>query len=122
MVCLTNRQAGSGGDMLPWEFQQLGMGPVIGTRSWGGLVGLSAFIRLIDGGGLSAPDYRIYDPKGKWVVEKVGVEPDIIVDLDPVEMSRGEDAQLRTAIDVLMKKIEEEPRPWPEHEPFEIDE
>ncbi len=122
MVCLTNRQAGSGGDMLPWEFQQLGMGPVIGTRSWGGLVGLSAFIRLIDGGGLSAPDYRIYDPKGKWVVENVGVEPDIIVDLDPVEMSRGEDAQLRTAIDVLMKKIEEEPRPWPEHEPFEIDE
>ena len=53
MVCLTNRQAGSGGDMLPMEFQMRGMGPVIGTRTWGGLVGVSMFISLIDGGGLT---------------------------------------------------------------------
>ena len=64
LAMLTNRQAGSGGDMLPMEFQMQGLGPVIGTRTWGGLVGVSMFIRMIDGGGLTAPDYRIYDPRG----------------------------------------------------------
>jgi tricorn protease len=121
LVCLTNRQAGSGGDMLPMEFRMKGMGPVIGTRTWGGLVGVSMWIDLIDGGGISAPDYRIYNPKGKWIVENVGVEPDIVVDLDPVEVARGHDAQLMKAIEVLMEKIKEDPRPWPEHEPFTAD-
>ena len=73
MACLTNRQAGSGGDELPEEFQQFNLGPVIGTRSWGGLVGVSMFIPLIDGGGLTAPDYRIYNEKGEWLVENEGV-------------------------------------------------
>jgi tricorn protease len=118
MVCLTNRQAGSGGDMLPMEFKMKGMGPVIGTRTWGGLVGVSMWIRLIDGGGLSAPDYRIYGPDGNWVVENTGVEPDIVVDLDPAEVARGHDAQLMKAIEVLKKEIKEDPRPWPRHEPF----
>ncbi|UCF67053.1 MAG: PD40 domain-containing protein [Acidobacteriota bacterium] len=121
MVCLTNRQAGSGGDMLPMEFQMREMGPVIGTRTWGGLVGVSMWIELIDGGGLSAPDYRIYDPDGKWIVENVGVEPDIVVDLHPEEMKRGHDAQLIKAIEVLMDEIREDPRPWPQHEPFPTD-
>ena len=121
LVCLTNRQAGSGGDMLPMEFQMMKMGPVIGTRTWGGLVGVSMWIPLIDGGGMSAPDYRIYDPSGTWIVENVGVEPDIVIDLDPVEMSNGYDAQLMKAIEVLMKKIKEDPRSWPKHEPFPVD-
>jgi len=121
LVCLTNRQAGSGGDMLPMEFQMKGMGPVIGTRTWGGLVGVSMWIPLIDGGGLSAPDYRIYTPGGEWIVENEGITPDIIVDLDPVEMSNGYDAQLMKAIEVLKEKIKEEPRPWPEHPPVEVD-
>ncbi len=118
MVCLTNRQAGSGGDMLPFEFKQRDMGPVIGTRTWGGLVGVSMWIDLIDGGGLSAPDYRIYDRQGNWIIENEGLTPDIIVDNHPAEMKRGHDAQLKKAIEVLQKKIEEEPRPWPEHKPF----
>jgi len=121
LVCLTNRQAGSGGDMLPMEFRMKGMGPVIGTRTWGGLVGVSMFIGLVDGGGVSAPDYRIYDPSGKWVVENEGVTPDIELDLDPVEMSRGYDAQLMKGIEVLLQKIKEDPRPWPVHEPFTED-
>ncbi len=121
LACLTNRQAGSGGDMLPMEFQMLGMGPVIGTRTWGGLVGVSMWISLIDGGGLSAPDYRIYDPEGYWIVENTGVEPDIVVDLDPVEMARGHDAQLMKAVEYLLERIKEDPRPWPEHEPFPVD-
>ena len=116
LACLTNRQAGSGGDELPFEFQLLGLGPVIGTRSWGGLVGVSMFIDLVDGGGLTAPDYRIYDPNGKWVVENTGVTPDVEVELHPAEMARGYDAQLMKGIEVLAKKIAEGPRPWPKHE------
>jgi tricorn protease len=118
LAMLTNRQAGSGGDMLPMEFQMRGLGPVIGTRTWGGLVGVSMFIQMIDGGGLTAPDYRIYDPQGNWIVENQGITPDIEIDLDSAEMARGHDAQLETAIDYLLKKIEEEPRPWPQHGPY----
>jgi len=117
-VCLTNRQAGSGGDMLPMEFRKRGMGPIIGTRTWGGLVGVSMWISLIDGGGLSAPDYRIYDTNGEWIVENEGVVPDIIVDLHPEEVARGYDAQLMKAVEVLLQKIKEESLPWPEHKPF----
>ncbi|WP_457565507.1 S41 family peptidase, partial [Caldithrix abyssi] len=120
LACLTNRQAGSGGDLLPFLFRKKGMGPVIGTRSWGGLVGVSMWASLVDGGGLSAPDYRIYDTDGKWVVENEGVAPDpgFEIDNDPVQMHKGYDAQLMKAVDYLMKKIKEEPRPWPKHEPF----
>ena len=121
MACLTNRQAGSGGDMLPDEFQLFNMGPVIGTRTWGGLVGVSMFIPLIDGGGLSAPDYRIYNEKGEWIVENEGVTPDIIIDNRPKEMKEGYDAQLMKAVEVVMKKIEEEPRSWPEHPAFTVE-
>lgn len=121
LVCLTNRQAGSGGDMLPMEFKMKQMGPVIGTRTWGGLVGVSMWISMIDGGGLSAPDYRIYDPQGKWIVENEGIEPDIVVELNSVEMTRGYDAQLMKGIEVLMKNIKEEPRPWPKHQAFPVD-
>jgi tricorn protease len=120
MVCLTNKQAGSGGDMLPMEFKMKGMGPVIGTRTWGGLVGVSMWIDFVDGGGLSAPDYRIYDTEGNWIVENEGVEPDIVVDLHPAEMVRGYDAQLMKGIEILLEKIKEDPRPWPEHEPFPV--
>lgn len=115
---LTNRQAGSGGDMLPAEFQLKKMGPVIGTRTWGGLVGISMFTPLVDGGGFTAPDYRVYSTDGKWVIENEGVTPDIVVDLDPAEMAQGHDAQLMRAVDYLMKKIAEEPRPAPARPAF----
>ena len=122
MVCLTNRQAGSGGDMLPMEFQLLKMGPVIGTRTWGGLVGVSMFYGLVDGGGLSCPDYRIYTPEGKWIVENEGVAPDIIVDLDPREVfDEGLDAQLMRGIEELKKMIAADPRVWPKHPEFPKD-
>jgi tricorn protease len=118
MACLTNRQAGSGGDMLPMEFKKRGLGPVIGTRSWGGLVGVSAPLPLIDGGSVTAPDYRIYDVDGAWIVENEGVQPDVVVDLHPAEVARGYDAQLEKAIEVLMEKITADPRPWPQHGPY----
>ncbi len=121
MVCLTNRQAGSGGDELPWEFRHRKMGKIIGTRSWGGLVGYSADYRLVDGGVITMPDYRIYDTHGKWTVENEGVTPDIPVDLEPAQMAKGYDAQLMKAVEVLMKEIKADPRPWPKHEPFPVD-
>jgi len=121
MVCITNRQAGSGGDMLPWEFRQLGMGPIIGTRTWGGLVGVSMFIRMVDGGTLTAPNYRIYDPSGDWVVENQGIRPDIVVDLDPREMARGYDAQLMRAVQELQQVIAADPIVWPRHPPYPAD-
>jgi len=120
-VCITNRQAGSGGDMLPMEFRMRKMGPIIGTRSWGGLVGVSMFLSMIDGGGLTAPDYRIYNPDGQWIVENEGVTPDIVVDWHPEEMSRGYDAQLMKAIEILKQKIKDDPRPWPKHAPYPVD-
>ena len=121
MVLLTNKQAGSGGDELPYEFRRKKMGLIIGTRTWGGLVGVSMFIQLVDGGGLTAPDYRIYSPEGKWIIENHGVDPDIVVDLDPVHMSKGNDSQLLKGIEILLKQIKDDPRNWPKHGPFPID-
>ncbi|MCU0224593.1 MAG: S41 family peptidase [Acidobacteria bacterium] len=117
LAMLTNRQAGSGGDMLPAEFQLKKMGPVIGTRTWGGLVGVSMFTPLVDGGGITAPDYRVYSTDGKWVIENEGVQPDIVVDLDPAEMQRGVDAQLMKAVDYLMEKIRTDPPRTPPRPP-----
>ncbi len=121
MVLLTNKQAGSGGDELPYEFRRKKMGLIIGTRTWGGLVGVSMFIQLIDGGGITAPDYRIYSPEGKWIIENHGVDPDIVVDLDPVQMSKGYDAQLMKGIEILLKEIKKDPKKWPKHGPFPVD-
>ncbi|HSO23853.1 MAG TPA: S41 family peptidase, partial [Chondromyces sp.] len=118
LALLTNRQAGSGGDMLPWEFREKGMGPVIGTRTWGGLVGVSMSLTLVDGSRLTCPDYRIYSPDGEWVVENEGVAPDIEVELEPADMARGVDAQLEKGIEVLLETIERDPPVPPTHPPF----
>ncbi len=121
MACLTNKYAGSGGDMLPFEFRELNMGPVIGTTTWGGLVGVSQYIPLIDGGMLTAPDYRIYNKQGEWIIENEGVTPDIKVELNSAEMARGQDAQLRKAIEYIQKQMEEKPVQWPQHQPYPVD-
>ncbi len=118
MVCLTNHEAGSGGDELPYQFRLLGLGPVIGTRTWGGLVGVSMSVPLVDGGSVTAPDYRIYTIDGRWVVENEGVAPDIEVELDPAEMARGRDAQLEKGVEVLLEAIAREPLVAPAHPPF----
>jgi len=121
MACLTNRYAGSGGDELPYEFKWNKMGPVIGTRTWGGLVGVSMFIELLDGSSLTAPDYRIYNENGDWIVENEGVEPDIVIEQNSLELSKGKDTQLMKAVEVLMEKIIEVPRSMPKHKPFPVD-
>ncbi|MDF1549503.1 MAG: hypothetical protein P1P88_16880 [Bacteroidales bacterium] len=79
------------------------------------------FLELIDGSGLTAPDYRIYNEKGDWVVENEGVEPDIVLEQNSLELSKGIDTQLMKAVEVIMKKIKEEPREMPVHKAYPVD-
>ena len=106
MTMLINGYAGSGGDMLPWLFQNAGMGPLIGSRTWGGLVGIQGGAPLIDGGFLSSPEFGIYDVKtGKWIAENNGVEPDIDVDARPDLVAKGGDPQLEKAVQHLQAEL-----------------
>ncbi len=100
-VLMINEFAGSGGDMFPWLFRQAKIGPLIGKRTWGGLVAVSP-IPLVDGGIYTAPDFAFYDHvAGKWDVENWGVAPDIDVDLDPYLWRQGRDSQLERSIDEI---------------------
>jgi tricorn protease len=97
-VMLINGWSGSGGDAFPTYFRQAGLGPLIGTRTWGGLIGISGTPSLTDGGGVTVPTFRMFDPKGQWFAEGHGVEPDIAVDDDPSQLAKGTDPQLQRAI------------------------
>ena len=79
------------------------------------------FLEMLDGSSLTAPDYRIYDENGNWVVENEGVEPDIVIEQNSLELFKGIDTQLMKAVEVLLKKIKEEPRPMPKHKPYPVD-
>ncbi|MCH2148270.1 MAG: PDZ domain-containing protein [Phycisphaerales bacterium] len=106
---LINGRAGSGGDMFPWLFRQAGLGPLIGTRTWGGLVGISGNPSPIDGGYIRVPRFGFYENDGTWGVEGHGVDPDIEVIADPSLMVDGGDPQLDVAIAQMLKAIEEQP-------------
>jgi tricorn protease len=109
MAMLSNSYAGSGGDALPYYFKAYELGPVIGTRTWGGLVGISRNIPLIDGGNVTFPEFGIYSLDGEWVVENYGVDPDIVIDNLPHEEIAGRDPQLEKAVEVLLEQIEADP-------------
>ena len=106
---LTNGYAGSGGDAFPWYFRERGLGPVIGTRTWGGLIGISGNPALADGGIVLAPTFRFVTPQGLWAVEGKGVEPDVVVVDRPDLEARGVDASLDRAIEELLRELEETP-------------
>jgi len=108
---LINQFSGSGGDALPWYFKRMGVGPLIGKRTWGGLVGISGYPPLIDGGGVTAPRWALSGLKGEWEVENRGIAPDIEVDDDPQLARAGHDAQLERAVAILMKDLAEHPVP-----------
>jgi tricorn protease len=108
-VMLINAWSGSGGDAFPYYFRAAGLGPLIGTRTWGGLIGISGAPALIDGGGVTVPTFSFYDPAGEWAVEGHGVEPDIEVVDDPSLMVDGGDPQLERAIAEVMKALEAGP-------------
>jgi tricorn protease len=104
-VMLINGWSGSGGDAFPDYFRKAGLGPLIGTRTWGGLIGISGSPELVDGGYLTVPTFRMYDPTGKWFLEGHGVDPDIEVPEDPAQLARGVDTQLERAITEVMKAL-----------------
>ncbi len=106
---LINGWSGSGGDAFPFYFRESKLGPLIGTRTWGGLIGISGAPPLVDGGSVTVPTFRMYDPQGKWFAEGHGVEPDIRVDENPTELARGRDTQLQRAIEDVMKRVEQLP-------------
>lgn len=109
-VMLINQYAGSGGDMLPWLFRQMKLGPLIGMRTWGGLVGISGSAPLVDGGFLSSPSFGIFDPKtNKWIAENTGVDPDIEVDNRPDLVAKGRDPQLERAVEYLLDQLKKSP-------------
>jgi len=105
---LINGNAGSGGDMFPWLFKENDLGPLIGTRTWGGLVGISTVPGLIDGGYTAVPNFGFYERDGTWGIEGHGVDPDIKVLDDPSKMLDGNDPQINVAVDHLLEKIKTE--------------
>jgi tricorn protease len=106
---LINGMAGSGGDAFPYYFRKAGIGPLIGTRTWGGLVGMSGNPRLIDGAYMSVPTFAFYETDGTWGVEGHGVDPDIEVIDDPAKMVDGSDPQLDAAIACMLDEVERNP-------------
>jgi tricorn protease len=118
-VMLADETAGSGGDLLPWMFKKLGLGPVVGTRTWGGLVGILGFPVLMDGGFVTAPDLAIWTEDG-FVVENEGVPPDVEVEQTPAEVIAGRDPQLEKAIEIVMKGLPKVAPPAPPRPPFPV--
>jgi len=110
-VMIINEMSGSGGDALPWYFRKAGLGLLVGTRTWGGLVGIGGYPELIDGGNVTAPRGALYGLNGEWEVENHGVAPDYEVDLDPAAYRQGRDAQLDKAIEIVMQQLKEHPLP-----------
>jgi tricorn protease len=108
-VMIVNESAGSGGDALPFYFHQRNIGPLVGTRTWGGLVGTLGTPPTIDGGGITAPSLAFYNLAGKWDIENVGVSPDIEVEISPAHAAAGRDSQLERAVQEALKLLEKNP-------------
>jgi tricorn protease len=108
--------AGSGGDELPHYFRQAGVGLLVGKRTWGGLVGIGDYPRLIDGGTVTAPNAAYWFPSGRWEVENHGVAPDLEVELDPQAVRAGHDPQLEKAVELALEALQKQP-PRPAKKP-----
>ncbi len=117
-VMMINEMSGSGGDALPWYFRKSNIGPLVGKKTWGGLVGIGGYPELIDGGHVTAPRAAIYGLNGDWEVENHGIAPDVDVDLEPAAWSQGRDAQLEKAIEVVMQQLKEHPLPEIKRPPY----
>ncbi len=109
MAMLINGWSGSGGDCFPFLFKQAGLGPLIGRRTWGGLIGISGAPALVDGGNITVPTFGIFSKEGKWIVESYGVDPDIEVIDDPALLAQGKDPQLDRAIQEVEAAIKAHP-------------
>lgn len=116
-VMLIDQDAGSGGDYLPYAFRHLGIGKLIGTRTWGGLIGIAANPPLMDGGQLYVPFFRFYDTEHDWSIENEGVAPDIEAELDPIATNAGRDTQLEAAVEEVLSQLETFEDPIPDEAP-----
>ena len=117
-VMLANGWSGSGGDCFPFYFQQSKLGPLIGERTWGGLIGITGAPGLIDGGRVTVPTFSIYDTAGKWIIEGHGVDPDIPVLDDPAALAQGRDPQLERAIEEVKQELIAHPTAAPQKPPY----
>ena len=108
-VMIINESAGSGGDALPYYFHQRQLGPLVGTRTWGGLVGTTGTPESIDGGGITAPSLAFYNLKGEWAVENEGITPDIEVENTAADVINGHDPQLERAVQEAMRLLQQSP-------------
>ncbi|MSR52554.1 MAG: protease [Gemmataceae bacterium] len=119
MACLLNEFSASDGDLFPYRFRHYKMGPLIGKRSWGGVVGIRGTLPLLDGGTLNRPEFSRVDVGGKeWIIEGYGVDPDIFQDNDPAKEFAGTDEQLNKGIEVILEKLKKEGRELPKLPPF----
>jgi tricorn protease len=108
-VMIINEGAGSGGDLLPWMFRKAQLGPIVGTRTWGGLVGNLEIHTLMDGGTITAPNIAGWAPDDGWVIENEGVPPDVEVEDSPQSLLAGRDPQLEKAIELAMQALKKQP-------------
>ena len=115
---LINPYAGSGGDLIPWYFHHVGLGPLIGERTWGGEVGITGYPPLIDGGSVTAPSLAFFTTDGHWGIENEGVPPDIEVVMDPKAWREGHDPQLEKAVETVLQELKEHSVPKPVVPPF----
>lgn len=118
-VMLINGWSGSGGDAFPDYFRKAKLGPLVGARTWGGLIGITGAPTLIDGGSVTVPTFRMYDPDGKWFKEGHGVDPDIEVPEDPGMLAKGVDVQLEKAIQEALRLLKENPPVNPKQPEYE---
>src|SRR5262249_18770891 len=106
---IIDEMAGSGGDMMPWMFHRAKLGPLVGKRTWGGLVGIYDYPVLLDGGAVTAPRLAFWNPEGQWQVENRGVAPDVEVEHDPELVRQGRDPQLEKAVQLVLEALEKSP-------------
>ncbi len=114
MVCLVNEFSASDGDIFPYQFKKNNLGKVIGKRSWGGVIGIRGTLPFVDGGYLNRPEFANFSVEGEWILEGVGMEPDIVVDNDPALEFEGRDQQLEKALEIIKEEMKKKPAKLPE--------
>lgn len=119
-VMLIDETAGSGGDLLPWMFRKFKVGPLVGQRTWGGLVGILGFPVLMDGAQVTAPNLAFWAPEEGFGVENVGVPPDVEVEQTPADVIAGKDPQLEKAIEIVLDQLKKSPPVAPKRPPFPV--
>jgi tricorn protease len=118
-VLLINEFSASDGDIVGYRFKKYKLGPVVGKRSWGGVVGIRGSLPLLDGGSLNRPEFSRYDVEGKaWIMEGHGVDPDVVVDNDPAREYAGIDDQLNKAIAIVKEELQKNPVKLPPPPPY----